>query len=287
MELRALRYFVTVAEERHFGRAAQRLHIVQPAVSQQIARLERELGVTLLDRSPRHVRLTAAGERVLDAAREAIAAADRVRMAAGASAGAVRVGTAPGLTARLERGLARLRACSPDVEAELTELPVADRLDAVRTGRLDLALVRGPVAASDLTVLPAWTEGLYAVVSTRHPAAVRPVTTLADLATYPLRLPAPECDPPLRAAVVAALDDAGVTPATGRPAGSLPNTLVEVGAGPPTWALLPADLVDSAGVTGVHALRLDLPAHVVGHVVAPPSTPCATALVAAFADDRR
>ena len=113
MELRALRYFVTVAEERHFGRAAERLHIVQPAVSQQIARLERELGTVLIDRSPRHVRLTAAGERVLDAARETLAAADRVRAAVGEPGATLRIGTAPALTARLERALAVLRADDP------------------------------------------------------------------------------------------------------------------------------------------------------------------------------
>src|SRR4051794_772861 len=79
VELRQLRYFVTVAEEQGFGRAAERLHVVQPAVSQQIRRLERELGVALFERSTRHVRLSPAGERLLPEARTALAAADRVR----------------------------------------------------------------------------------------------------------------------------------------------------------------------------------------------------------------
>jgi DNA-binding transcriptional LysR family regulator len=273
VELRALRYFVTVAEERHFGRAAERLHVAQPAVSQQIARLERELGTRLLDRSPRKVALTDAGTRVLDAARDALAAADRVAVAArlGWGSTTVRIGTAAGLTARLERGIDALHAQHPEFELVLADLPLTDRLTALRRGELDLALARGRIFGPGLRALPAWTEPLHAVVSVRHPLARRDAVALRELAGSTLRLPCVTSDPELHDAVSSALNAADVQPLLGRPAGAAADTVVEIGSSGPdepgSWALLPADLVDLAGSSRVRSIPLDPPAHVTGCVI--------------------
>ncbi|SPT51735.1 LysR family transcriptional regulator [Actinomadura madurae] len=223
MELRALRYFVAVADELHFGRAAERLHIAQPAVSRRIAQLERELGVRLLDRSPRPVRLTAAGHRVLAAAREALAAADRVKAAAGAPAGIMRIGTAAGFTARLERGIDALREhpSALGVDVELVDLPLSARLDSVRRGEIDLALARGVRSAPGLRVLPTWTEQLFAIVSAQHRAAGRSAVDLADLAVGELRIPSRDHGQFLPEAVAAAMRKAEVE---ARVAGTVQDT---------------------------------------------------------------
>ncbi|HVT70619.1 MAG TPA: LysR family transcriptional regulator [Trebonia sp.] len=285
MELRALRYFVTVAEELHFGRAAQRLNIAQPAVSQQVARLERELGTQLLDRTPRRVALTDAGHRVLAAARDALAAADKVATAAQVPAGgSIRIGTDAGLARRLERGIDALRELHPRFELVLAELPRAARLDAVRRGGLDLALIRGPVPEPGLRACPAWSEPLHAVVSVQHPAAGRETVSLRDLAAGPLRLPSSDSQPALHQAVTSALDQAGVRPQFGRPACSPAGTVVEIGANPCSWTLLPADLAEVALSARVRPVPLDPPVHVTGYVVTADSESagCITEAVAAF-----
>ncbi|HVV13643.1 LysR family transcriptional regulator [Amycolatopsis sp.] len=285
MELRALRYFVTVAEELHFGRAAARLHIAQPAVSQQIARLERELGVRLLDRSPRRVRLTGAGRRVLDAARETLAAAENVRLVAGKTTGTVRIGSAGGLTTRLERAIDALREHQPGFEVILVDLPVTARLDALRRGELDLAVARAVRRAPGVRVRPAWSEPLLAVVSARHPAAERDAVALATMAASALRFPARECDPPLHDAVEDAFREAGVTPRLGRPTGTTQDTIVEVGSDQESWTLLPAGLVTESA--RIRPIPLDPPLEVTGSVLTrEDETPdaCVEAVVSVFRD---
>ncbi|RSM87385.1 LysR family transcriptional regulator [Kibdelosporangium aridum] len=287
MELRALRYFVTVADELHFGRAAERLHIAQPAVSQQIARLERELGVRLLDRSPRRVRLTEAGQRVLDAARKTLAAAEQVQVAAMQVMTTVRIGTAAGLTARLERGIDALRERAPEFDVVLVDLPVEARLNALRHGELDMALTRGVRSVPGLTVLPTWNERLFAVVSKHHPAADRSAVGLAELADYTLRVPARKHDPPLHDAVVLALHNTGLCPRAGRPTGTLQDTIVEVGSDPQSWTVLPADQAAEIRSTRVRSIPLEPAITIAGSIVvaAANAGSAAECVVAAFRDD--
>ncbi|MEW2353426.1 LysR family transcriptional regulator [Spirillospora sp. NPDC029432] len=288
MELRALHYFVVVADELHFGRAAERLHIAQPAVSRRIAQLERELGVRLLDRSPRRVRLTAAGHRVLAAARDALAAADRVRAAAGEPAGTMRIGTAAGFSARLERGIDALREhpSARGVDVALVDLPLAARLDEVRRGEIDLALARGVRSAPGLRVLPTWTEQLFAVVSARHPAAGHATIDPADLAVGDLRIPSREHALFLPEALTAAMRKAGVEARAGRLAGTVQDTLVEVGANPRSWTVLPGDQVAEIRSARVRAIPFAPQTTITGSVVVPVDLPhtCAGAHQAAFGD---
>ncbi|MGW1807303.1 LysR family transcriptional regulator [Streptomyces sp. NPDC002078] len=148
MELRQLRYFVTVVEEAGFTRAAARLHLAQPGLSAQVRQLERELGQPLLDRSGRSVRPTEVGEAVLPYARAALAAVDGVRQTVaeytGLLRGRVAVGLVPGTLAHpfdLAGQLADFHAAHPQVEVTLTEDTSDRMLAALRRGELDLAVV--------------------------------------------------------------------------------------------------------------------------------------------------
>ncbi len=241
MELRQLRYFVAIAEEMHFGRAAERLHIGQPAVSQQIRRLERELGVELFDRSPRHVRLTAAGQRLLPRARAVLAAADEARAAVRAeplTGVALRLGTSTGLGRRLDDLLDALARLAPRLTVELVSAPTQVRLNQVRTGNLDAAFVRGGSYPADLRVLPVWQDPLVAALPAAHPLSDGADVALADLAGLPLRLTERRNNPPLVDLVVTACQEAGFEPLPGPPMAALTDTVAAIGSGTPTWTVV-------------------------------------------------
>ena len=240
VELRELRYFVTVAEELHFGRAAERLHIVQPAVSQQVRRLERELDVTLLDRTTRSVSLTEAGQRFLPHARAVLAAAGRAAdsVADFRSAGAlVRLGTSEGLGDRLEVLLAAFAQPAPSAQLELLHAPTSQRLQRVRDGSLEATIVRGDWPGPGLDFTPLWTDEVWVALPASHPLAGSPAVDFASLAGLPARLSPPSRNRPLYDLVIACCREAGFEPVLGKDFTTAQDTLGTLGFGRPHWTV--------------------------------------------------
>ncbi|MHA3021156.1 LysR substrate-binding domain-containing protein [Mycobacterium sp. BMJ-28] len=192
MELRQLEYFVAVVEEANFTRAAQKMLVAQPAVSAQIARLERELGQPLLDRSRRAVRLTAAGEAMLPFARTALRAVAQARTAVDEVTqlvhGIVTIGTVTSHNVDLPRLLADYHGAHPGVEIMLSTDTSDALIDGVRSGRLDVAIasVGAGETPAGLAVLCTTEEAIDAVVGPDDPWAARRSVSLAELSSRPL-----------------------------------------------------------------------------------------------------
>ncbi|MEV0675511.1 LysR substrate-binding domain-containing protein [Actinosynnema sp. NPDC050436] len=191
MELRQLEYFVAVAEERNFTRAAERVHISQSGVSAQIRQLERELGAELFDRSARTATLTTAGKAALEHARAALAAADAVGQAVGEVTDLIRGRLALGMVigctiTPLFDALAAFHRDHPGVEISLQEANSDRMVDEVRANTLDLALVGTaggtPEGLDALTIV---SERLVAVAPPGHPVTRGP-QSLRDLVAHPL-----------------------------------------------------------------------------------------------------
>jgi len=240
VELRQLRYFLAVAEELHFGRAAERLHIVQPAVSQQVRRLERELGVPLFGRTTRSVSLTEAGQRFLPHARAVLAAADRAADSVAEfrpSAALVRLGTSEGLGDHLDRLLGAFTRLAPGVQLELVHAPTPQRLQRVRDGSLDATIVRGSWPPAGLDFTPLWTDEVLVALPAAHPLASAEVVSFADLADLPARLSSPERNRPLYELVLASCREAGFEPVLGKEFTTAQDTLGTLGFGRPHWTV--------------------------------------------------
>ncbi|HET9317963.1 MAG TPA: LysR substrate-binding domain-containing protein [Vicinamibacteria bacterium] len=176
VELRHLRYFVALAEELHFGRAAERLHISQPPLSQQIAALEKEIGVTLLRRTSRSVALTEAGRLFLAEARETLAlagrAVDLARRAATGEVGRVQVGFVPACGV-IPAAVRRFTRRFPNVQLTLRHMASAEQLDALRRGGIDVGFVHLPIDAPDVACELVESHPLFAAVPARHPLSRR------------------------------------------------------------------------------------------------------------------
>jgi DNA-binding transcriptional LysR family regulator len=265
MELRQLEYFVAVAEELHFGRAADRLRVGQPAVSQQISRLERELAVALFDRTSRHVRLTAAGHRLLPATRAALVAVEQLRGLAREPVeqvtGTLRLGTSEGLGERLDRVLEQLSRVAPRLQIHLVSLPFDDRVAAIRERRLDAAFTRPalPEPSPDLEQFPVWAEPLVAALPATHPLAALSVIPLKQITRLPLRLSARQANPRFHDLITTGLEHAGFEPIWGRPINAVHDALSEIGSGPPTWSVLYGSAAEQLSIRRIAFRTLDLP----------------------------
>jgi LysR family transcriptional regulator, benzoate and cis,cis-muconate-responsive activator of ben and cat genes len=191
VELRHLRYFVAVAEMENVSRAAmQRLHVSQPSLSRQIRDLEDEIGVRLLERTAKSVKLTDAGRAFLDEARAILKQTDdavgKVRAIAGKREVELHIGDWPLATGRIMPALLRAyQKAMPNVKVKVHDWPVEKNIAGVRDGRLQLAIILPPLKASALEELrfePLLTGRVCLAVSCDHPFASRRSVSLADAA---------------------------------------------------------------------------------------------------------
>lgn len=220
MELRHLRYFVAVAEELHFGRAAARLRIAQPPLSRQIRDLERELGTALFERVPRGVELTAAGRAFLPEARLTLAQAERAQRTAQRAArgevGRLRVGFVEAATYAgvLPDVLGFFRMHLPNIGLSLFEMDSAQQAEAFREGRIDVGLLHTPPPDADrwLRVEQVYADPLIAALPHAHRLAGRTRLALADLAAESFVLFPRHIAPTLYDDVIARCRQAGFSP---------------------------------------------------------------------------
>ena len=225
IELRHLRYFLAVFEELHFGRAAERLHMAQPPLSQAIRKLEEELGVQLLHRTSRVVTATEAGRVLADEARKIFDAVDRAvveaRRAGGLGA-ALRIGCLPSLPIdRLLRFLGALHERAPDVQTRVTHLPFLDQARLLRTGELDVGLFHDADVDVDVHVEPVFAgERLAVLLSPSHRLAAQQRIGAEDLRGEVLVCFPRPSNPALYDRLLSLLENAGYSFQALREAGS-------------------------------------------------------------------
>lgn len=268
MELRHLNYFIAVAEELHFGRAASRLGIAQPPLSQQIRRLEEELGVLLLERSNRRqVKLTPAGAAFLHEARAAVAQAEQAVLAAQRAAqgqeGHLTVGVIGSVTFDLLPAILKtFHTRYPNVVLDLRELTSSEQLEALRQERLHVGFVRRGADVSDLHLEPLLTEPLVVALPEGHRLAARTRVSLQELAREPLILTPPHAGCGLiRELIFTACQEAGFSPRIAQQATQI-QTIIGLVAGELGVTLVPAS-VQSFQRRGVVYRPLERPEPVV------------------------
>jgi DNA-binding transcriptional LysR family regulator len=260
VELRHLRYFVAVAEELHFRRAAERLHVAQPAVSEQVRKLEAELGVRLFDRTQRNVALTDAGAALLTQAYRVLRQAEAARVAARSADDrpGLRIGYVPtAVGAGIPRTLRRLTAAMPNLQTAIEPGSGLELADAVRSGELDVAVVSLPVPAAGVRVTPLREQRVVAVFPVDHEHAVKPHVALERIAPERIVVLPRDADRPLYDAVLAACCAAGISPTLiEMPDGQVDRILLAVASGA-GMAILPECVAERYADAGVRFVPLE------------------------------
>ena len=262
MELRHLRYFVAVAEELHFRRAADRLHVAQPAISEQIRKLEQELGVRLFDRTPRSVALTVAGGALLEEARHVLRHAEVARQAA-QNAGdratmRLRIGYLPdSLPASVPRALRHLAASAPRIQVDLETGRSIRLIEDLRAHRLDLVVTALPAPTNGLQTTPLGAQRAVLVLPGAHPHSTSQAVSLGRLAPERIVVLPRDVNPAFHSAVIGICRDAGLSPTLVEPAEArVEHVLLAVAAGA-GLALLPESVVDRYAAPGVRFVPLE------------------------------
>lgn len=215
MEFRQVESFLAIADELHFGRAAAKLHLTQPSLSQQLQRLERTLGVQLVARTTHEVRLTPAGRAFEIEARAIVAAVEQAKWsaheAAAGRSGVVRIGyNFPAAQHILPAALDKMQTDFPNVTVVLEEKQTGPQLAALADGALDIALVFGRPTTSKFEYRPLLRLPVVAVVGHGHKWAGRPGVPFAELAQQPCVLLSREVSPAMHDAIVHGAEEAGI-----------------------------------------------------------------------------
>lgn len=215
MELRHLRYLVAVAEELHFGRAAIRLNISQPPLSQQIRQLEEELGVQLFERTKREVRLTEAGKRLVEEAHQVLGRIDHfskvASQAGGGEIGHLSVGVTGGVNQILVETLRLLGKTYPGVRIELQYMSTGTQTEALREGRIDIGFLNLPVQEAAFVVESIKAEPLWIALPRNHPLTRLRKVPLTALSTERIILFPRRATPGLHDTLTGMCREAGFT----------------------------------------------------------------------------
>jgi DNA-binding transcriptional LysR family regulator len=287
VELRQLRYFLAVAEELNFSRAAERSYVSQSAISLQIAKLEREMGEALFERSSRTVRLTVVGTQLVSIARHMLELEQSALALTARRQNQLRLTANMTFAANALAAIVRVRERHPGAEIDFVLKRFAEQIDAVMSGDCQVALIRGSVERSSLQVTELWTENLVVVLPEGHPLA-GDNPSLEQLAEYPLLLPKRSEQILLHRVIEREMKRSGLRLTFGPPVALDHTAGADLLNHPDSWSIIYASTAESTPRTGLvfrteseHRLQLAVSAVVDGTI---PATDIQRDLIAALAE---